>query len=104
MHPETLARSEEVPCRPEGVRADEHALLRPPECRLVATDPQEDEWAQLPARDDVMRHTESPRDLGAVTVVTAEQLDNTGHVLQLPDSWIVDRVCEPRSRLGDERV
>src|SRR6266545_7722113 len=112
MDAEPLAAGAEVACSAEDVRADEHALGRPPERDLspaaAHADRQELERPERLLRHDVMRDAESVRERGAVAVVPVEELDDSGRRSRGTDALLqsvhVDRIDKPDAAAGHERV
>jgi hypothetical protein len=112
MNPERLVACEEVVHRPERVAADEDTSLGPPEGDLLppAAHPDRNELERRHTRGgyDVMRHTETLRKLGAVSVVTVEQLQDTGRLAGGPDPifYVVaeERIDRPDAAGEDEHV
>lgn len=112
MNPEPLVAGEEVVHRPERIAADEDTSLGPPEGDFLppAPHPDRNQLERQHARGghDVMRHAETVRQLGAVSVMTVEQLQDPGRLAGGPDpvlyavaeKWI-DR---PDAAGGDEHV
>jgi len=88
----------------ERLGADEQALLVPPERDFVRADRDEDERRNRRARQDDVLHVQPPCDLGAVAVVTIDQLNDARDILECVHARVVDRIEEPRAALRHERV
>ena len=112
MNPESLVAGEEVVHRPERIAADEDTSLGPPEGDFLPPAPQPDrnELERRHARGgyEVMRHAETPRQLGAVSVVAVEQLQDPGRLAGGPDPvlhTVADKwIDRPDAAGGDEHV
>lgn len=112
MNPEPLVAGEEVVHRPERIAADEDTSLGPPESDFLPPAPQTDrnelERRHACGGHDVMRHAETLRQLGAVPVVTVEQLQDPGRLAGRPDP-VLHAVAEkwidrPDAAGGDEHM
>ena len=84
MNPEPLVACEEVVHSPERIGADQHTSLGPTEGHFLppAAHPDRNELERRHARGgyNVMRHAEALRQLGAVSVVPVEQLQDPGRL------------------------
>lgn len=112
MNPEPLVACVEVVHRAERIGADEHTSLGPPEGDFLppAPHPDRNELERRHARGgyEVVRHAETLRQLGAVSVMPVEELQDPGRLAGGPDpilyavaeNWI-DR---PDAAGGDEHV
>jgi hypothetical protein len=108
------AQGEGVRHGSEGIRADEHASLRPPEGDLVppeAADERDDlegRGRQAVERHAVVRDAEPPRYLCAGAVVAVEQLHDPSRSAQSPDPLLelarVGRIDDPYAPVRSERV
>ena len=112
MNTERLVASEEVVHRPERIGADEDTSLGPPEGDFLPPAPQPDrnELERRHARGgyDVMRHAETLRQLGAVSVMAVEQLQDPGGFAGGPNPILhavaEDRIDRPDAAGADEHV
>ena len=84
MNPERLIACVEVVHRAERISADEHTSLGPPEGDFLPPAPHPDrnevEWRQARGGYEVVRHAETLRQLGAVSVVPVEELQDPGRL------------------------
>ena len=112
MNPEPLVAGEEIVRRSERIAADQDTSLGPPEGDFLPPAPQPDrnELERRHARGghDVMRHAETLCELGAVSAVTVEQLQDPGRLAGRPDP-VLHAVAEkwidrPDAAGGDEHV
>jgi hypothetical protein len=112
MNPKRLVACEEVVHRPERIAADEDASLGPPEGDFLppAPHPDRNELERRYARGgyDVMRHTETLRHLGAVSIMPVEQLQDPGRLAGGPDPVLhavaEERIDRPDAAGGDEHM
>jgi hypothetical protein len=112
MDGEALVACSEVGRRPQGIRADQHASLRPPERDLPprSTLPhgQELEGRDRLQRYGVMRNAEAARKERTVPIVAVEQLKDAGRVAcrahSLLDAVAGEGVDQPDAPARDERV
>ena len=112
MNPERLVACEEVVHRPERIAADEDTSLGPPEGDFLppAPHPDRNELERRQARGgyDVVRHAETLRQLGAVSVMPVEQLQDPGRLAGGPDPILhavaEERIDRPDAAGGDEHV
>ena len=112
MNPEQLVASEEVVHRPERIGADQDTSLGPPEGDFLPPAPQPDrnELERRHARGgyDVMRHAETLRQLGAVSVMPVEQLQDPGRLAGGPNPILYpvaeERIDRPDAAGDDEHV
>ena len=112
MNPEPLVAGEEVVRRPERIAADEDTSLGPPEGDFLPPAPQSDrnelERRHVRRGYDVMRHAETFRQLGAVSVMAVEQLQDPGRLAGGPDpifhAVTEERIDRPDAAGGDEHV
>jgi hypothetical protein len=112
MNPEPLVAGEEVVHRPERIAADEDTSLGPPEGDFLppAPHPDRNELERRHARGgyDVMRHTETLRQLGAIAVMPVEQLQDAGRLAGGPDPILhpvaEERIDRPDAAADDEHV
>lgn len=112
MNPEPLVAGEEVVDGPERIAADEDTSLGPPEGDFLppAPHPDRNQLERRHARGghDVMRHAETVRQLGAVSVMTVEQLQDPGRLAGSPDPILhavaEERIDRPDAAGGDEHV
>jgi hypothetical protein len=112
MHPEPLVPGKEVVHRPERIAADEDTSLGPPEGDFLppAPHPDRNELERRHARGgyDVMRHAETLGQLGAVSVMPVEQLQDPGRLAGGPDPILhavaEERIDRPHAAGGDEQV
>ena len=112
MNPERLVACEEVVHRPERIGADQHTSLGPPEGDFLPPAPQPDrnelEGRHARGRHDVMRHAETLRQLGAVSVMPVEQLQDPRRLAGGPDPVLhavaEERIDRPDAAGGDEHV
>jgi hypothetical protein len=114
VNTERLPRRPEVADRPQRVREDEHAPLRPPEGRLppepVARDREELERRsfEVRGRDDVVWNVQRRRDRCAVAPVTVEELQHAAWLAESlrPSLGLGPRdgIDQPDAAGGDQRV
>jgi hypothetical protein len=112
MNPEPLVTGEEVVHRPERIAAHEDTSLGPPEGDFLPPAPRPDrnELERWHARGgyDVMWHAETLRQLGAVSVMTVEQLQDTGRLAGGSDPILhtvaEERIDRPDAAGDDESV
>ena len=112
MNPERLVACEKIVHRPERIAADEDTSLGPPEGDFLppAPHPDRNEFERRHARGryDVMRHAETLRQLGAISVVPVEQLQDTGGLAGGPDPIlhaVADKwIDRPDAAGGNEHV
>jgi hypothetical protein len=112
MNPERLIACVEVVHRPERIGADEHTSLGPPEGDFLPPAPHPDrnefEWRQARGGYDVVRHAEALRQLGAVSVVPVEQLQDPGRLAgsaePILDAVAEDWIDRPDAAGCDERM
>ena len=99
MNPERLIACVEIVHRPERIGADEHTSLGPPEGDFLPPAPHPDrnelEWRQARGGYEVVRHAETLRQLGAVSVVPVEELQDPGRLAGSADP-ILHAVAEKR--------
>jgi hypothetical protein len=99
MNAEPLVAGKVVVHRPERIAADEDTSLGPPEGDFLPSAPHPDrnELERRHARGgyDVMRHAETLRQLGAISVMAVEQLQDPGRLAGGPDP-ILHAVAEER--------
>jgi hypothetical protein len=112
MNPEPLFAGEEVVDGPERIAADEDTSFRPPEGDLLPPAPHPDR-NQLERRHahggyDAVRYAETLRQLGAVPVMTVEQLKDPGRLADAPDPILhavaEERIDHPDAAGDDESV
>jgi len=112
VNPERLIACVEVVHRPERIGADEDTWLGPPERDFLPTAPHPDwnelEWRRARGGYDMVRHAETLRQLGAVSVMPVEELQDPGRLAGGPDP-ILHAVAEkwidrPNAAAGDERM
>lgn len=112
MNTERLVACEKVVHRPERIAADEDTSLGPPEGDFLppAPHPDRNEPERRHARGgyDVMWHTETLRQLDAVSVMPVEQLQDPGRLAGGPDSILhvvaEERIDRPDAAGSDEHV
>jgi len=112
MNPERLVAGEEVVHRPKRIGADQHTSLGPPEGDFLPPAPHPDrnelERRHARGRYDVMRHAETLRQLGAVSVMAVEQLQDPGRFTRGPDpifhAVTEERIDRPDAAGDDEHV
>jgi hypothetical protein len=112
MNPEPLVACEEVVHSPERIGADEQTSLGPPEGDFLPPAPHPDrnelEWRQARGGYDMVRHAETLRQLGAVSVMPVEQLQDPGRLAGGPDPTLhavaQDWIDRPNAPGGDEHV
>ena len=112
MNTERLVACEKVVHRPERIAADEDTSLGPPEGDFLppAPHPDRNEPERRHARGgyDVMWHTETLRQLDAVSVMPVEQLQDPGRLAGDPDPILhpiaEERIDRPDAAGSDERV
>lgn len=112
MNPEPFVTGEEVVDGPEGIAADEDTSLGPPEGDFLPPAPQPDrnelERRHVRRGYEVTGHAETLRQLGAVSVMAVEQLQDPGRLAGGPDP-VLHAVAEkwidrPDAAGGDEHV
>ena len=112
MDGESLSARAVVGGGTEGVAADEHPTLRPPQSHLlprpVSTDPAQLERPEPTFGNAVVRHTEPFRELDTGAVVPVQQLDHARGLTRcanpLLHSLPVDGIDHPDEAVGNERV
>jgi hypothetical protein len=112
MNAEPLVAGKVVVHRPERIAADEDTSLGPPEGDFLppAPHPDRNELERRHARGgyDVMRHAETLRQLGAVSVMAVEELQDPGRLAGGPDPLLravaEKRIDRPDAAGGDEHV
>ena len=112
MNPERLIARVEVVHRPERIGANEHTSLGPPEGDFLPPAPHPDrnelEWRQARGGYEVVRHAETLRQLGAVSVMPVEELQDPGRLAGGPDPILhavaEERIDRPDAAGGDEHV
>ena len=112
MNPERLIACVEVVHRAERISADEHTSLGPPEGDFLPPaahpDRNELEWRQARRGYDMVRHAKTLRQLGAVTVVPVEQLQDPGRLAGGADPILhavaQDWIDRPDAAGSDEHV
>jgi hypothetical protein len=114
MDTERLSAGAEVRRGPEGVRADEHGFLRPPEGYFAPAEPVDGpkhlEWRPGHALEGHAeeRHAETRGQKGAVPIVPVEQLDDTcglaERVHPLLHALRVHGINKPDARARKQRV
>ena len=112
MNPERLVACEEVVHRPERIGANQHTSLGPPEGDFLPPTPHPDrnelERRQARGGYDVMRHAETLRQLGAVSVMAVEQLQDPGRLAGGPHPGLhavaEERIDRPDAAGDDEHV
>ena len=112
MNTERLVACEKVVRRPERIAADEDTSLGPPEGDFLPPAPHPDrkEPERRHARGgyDVMWHTETLRQLDAVSVMPVEQLQDPGRLAGGPDSILhvvaEERIDRPDAAGSDEHM
>lgn len=114
MHPETLARRDEVTDGAERIGDDQNAALRPPQRDLLPrpafAHDEELERRAVEQRhgQDVMLHTEQIREEAAIATMTIQQLNDgrrfAGVADAILDTASINGIDQPHASVDDERV